>query len=87
MGETVNIAKMAEKLSKELFAEYQWRRVGTNISWTCEDHDRHGKKTHPSDVVCSATTSPIRRRERGTGAQCRGWRLRAERVIQFANVE
>lgn len=54
VGETANIAKMAEKLAKELFAEYQWRRVGTtNINWTCEDQGRHGKKTHPSDVVFS----------------------------------
>ena len=52
MAETANIAKMAEKLSKELFAEFQWQQVGTtNINWPCEDSERHKKKTHPSDVV------------------------------------
>ena len=52
MAETANIAKMAEKLSKELFAEFQWQRSGTtNINWPCEDPDHHKKKTHPSDVV------------------------------------
>lgn len=52
MAETANIAKMAEKLSKELFAEFQWQRTGTtNINWPCEDESRHKKKTHPSDAV------------------------------------
>ena len=52
MAETANIAKMAEKLSKEVFAEFLWQKTGsTNINWPCEDEERHGKKTHPSDVV------------------------------------
>jgi hypothetical protein len=52
MAETANIAKMAEKLSKELFAEFLWQRSGsTNINWPCEDEVAHEKKTHPSDVV------------------------------------
>jgi len=52
MAETANIAKMAEKLSKEVFAEFLWQKTGsTNINWPCEDEENHGKKTHPSDVV------------------------------------
>lgn len=52
MAETVNIAKMAEKLSKELLAEFFWNKMGpTNINWPCEDQEGHKTKTHPSDVV------------------------------------
>jgi hypothetical protein len=52
MAETTNIAKMAEKLSKELFAEFFWHKMGpTNINWPCEDEVSHKAKTHPSDVV------------------------------------
>jgi hypothetical protein len=52
MAETANIAKIAEKLSKELFAEFLWQQVGPwNQNWPCEDQERHGSKTHPSDVV------------------------------------
>lgn len=52
MAETINIAKMAEKLSKEMFAEFLWQRmIPTNINWPCEDQDVHKVKTHPSDVV------------------------------------
>jgi hypothetical protein len=52
MAETTNIAKMAEKLSKELFAEFLWQRMEpTNVNWPCEDKERHNAKTHPSDVV------------------------------------
>ena len=52
MAETANIAKMAEKLSKELFAEFLWQKMGpTNINWPCEDQGVHKSATHPSDVV------------------------------------
>jgi len=52
MAETANIAKMADKLSKELFAEFFWQKMGpTNINWPCEDQDNHKSATHPSDVV------------------------------------
>ncbi|MCY0853228.1 hypothetical protein [Cupriavidus sp. D39] len=52
MAETTNIAKMAEKLSKELFAEFLWQKMGpTNINWPCEDQSSHKAITHPSDVV------------------------------------
>ncbi|MDP1530953.1 MAG: hypothetical protein Q8M05_16370 [Rhodoferax sp.] len=52
MAETINIAKMAEKLSKEIFAEFLWKRMTpTNINWPCESQDAHKVKTHPSDVV------------------------------------
>lgn len=52
MPETTNIAKMAEILSNDLFAEFLWERTGpTNVNWSCEDKDVHELKTHPSDVV------------------------------------
>lgn len=52
MGETANIAAMAEKLSGELFAEFFWKRTGpTNQNWTCEKQEVHKVATHPSDVV------------------------------------
>lgn len=51
-GETINKAKMAEKLSREIFAEFLWQRMGpTNLNWPCEDEATHKVKTHPSDVV------------------------------------
>jgi hypothetical protein len=54
MAETVNIAKMAEILSNELFGDFLWERIGpTNTNWGCEDTDKHNVKTHPSDVVFS----------------------------------
>jgi len=52
MAETINIAKMAERLSKGIFNEFLWGRMEhTNINWTCENPDKHQVKTHPSDVV------------------------------------
>lgn len=52
MAETTNIARMAEKLSKELFAEFLWQKMGpTNLNWPCENEEAHKAKTHPSDVV------------------------------------
>lgn len=56
MAETTNIAKMAEKLSAELFGEFFWERVGpANDNWACvnQGHQKATKKspTHPSDVV------------------------------------
>jgi hypothetical protein len=52
MGETSNIAKMAEKLSDELFDEFFWQKVGpTNWSWPCEDMEHHNNQSHPADVV------------------------------------
>ena len=51
MAETINITKMAEKLSRELFAEFLWQKMEpTNINWPCEDVS-HNTPTHPSDVV------------------------------------
>jgi hypothetical protein len=51
VAETTNIAKMAELLSNGLFPRYFWRVTGGwNQNWPCED-ERHGRKTHPSDVV------------------------------------
>lgn len=52
MGETANIAAMAERLSGELFAEFFWGQVGPmNKDWPCQKHEQHGVNTHPSDVV------------------------------------
>ncbi|MFX3543080.1 hypothetical protein [Ralstonia mannitolilytica] len=52
MAETINIAKMAEKLSKGIFNEFLWGRMEhTNINWSCENKEKHEVKTHPSDVV------------------------------------
>lgn len=52
MAETERIARMAEKLSSELFAEFFWQKVGPmNQNWDCESTEAHGVKTHPSDVV------------------------------------
>lgn len=51
MAETGNIAKMAEKISNQLFVDFYWERVGEmNTNWDCVD-PLHKKKTHPSDVV------------------------------------
>ncbi len=52
MGETANIAAIAEKLSAELFAEFFWQRTGPmNENWACEKQEHHKVKSHPSDVV------------------------------------
>jgi hypothetical protein len=52
MAETANIAKIAEKLSKDVFSEFFWTRTGpTNQNWNCGSPDLHKAKTHPSDVV------------------------------------
>lgn len=52
MGETANIAAIAEKLSAELFSEFFWRRTGPmNENWACEKQEHHKVKSHPSDVV------------------------------------
>lgn len=52
MAETSNIAKMAEILSKDLFSEFLWERVGPwNWNWPCENQEQHKGQTHPSDVV------------------------------------
>jgi hypothetical protein len=52
MAETVNTAKMAEKLCDELFSEFLWKKVGpTNANWACATPEVHDVTTHPSDVV------------------------------------
>ena len=52
MAETSNIAKMAEKVSKEIFSEFFWEKIGPiDTNWTCVQEDKHSKKTHPSDIV------------------------------------
>jgi hypothetical protein len=53
MAETELIAKMAEKLAKELFGIFGWKQKGPiNQNWTCVEK-AHDKATHPSDVVFS----------------------------------
>lgn len=50
-GETVNIAKIAEKVSAEIFQHFRWTRVGVeNKNWDCVIPS-HKKKHHPSDAV------------------------------------
>ncbi|NTG00798.1 hypothetical protein G6L33_11170 [Agrobacterium rhizogenes] len=52
MAETANIARMAEKLSDEIFEEFMWRKAGpTNQNWPCEHKEAHGVSQHPTDVV------------------------------------
>jgi hypothetical protein len=52
-GESENISKMAEILTKEMFNEFFWEQSGPiNINWECVN-ENHKKKTHPSDVVFS----------------------------------
>jgi len=52
MAETGNIARMAEKLSDEVFGEFMWRKAGPmNINWPCEDEEAHEVHQHPTDVV------------------------------------
>lgn len=51
MGETANIAKMAELVSKDIFEYLGWERAGSqNINWECVKKE-HGRKTHPADAV------------------------------------
>jgi hypothetical protein len=52
MAETVNISKMAEILSKNLFAEFLWQKMEpTNVNWPCEEKIAHKSLSHPSDIV------------------------------------
>jgi len=53
MAETEAIAKMAEKISDEIFSVFRWKKVGpVNNNWSCVQNEKHNKKkTHPSDVV------------------------------------
>lgn len=52
MAENDNIARQAEILATELFAEFFWDRIGpTNHDWPCETTEEHGVTTHPCDVV------------------------------------
>lgn len=52
MAETANIAKMAEILSQDLFAEFHWQKTGPmNVNWPCDHPEAHNAQSHPSDVV------------------------------------
>jgi len=52
MAETSNIAKMAEKVSKDIFSEFFWQNIGPmDINWDCCQQDKHQKTTHPTDIV------------------------------------
>ena len=51
MAETELIARMAEKVAKEIFGVFGWRKQGPiNQNWACVEKG-HDKRTHPSDVV------------------------------------
>lgn len=52
MAETANIARMAEKISDEIFSIFFWDKKGpVNKNWECMNRDVHKRNTHPSDVV------------------------------------
>jgi hypothetical protein len=43
VAENDNIARQAEILATELFAEFFWDRIGpTNHDWPCEAKEEHG---------------------------------------------
>lgn len=53
MGETANIAKLAEKAFGQIFKPFGWEQRGpTNSSWDCETPS-HKVGQHPSDAVFS----------------------------------
>lgn len=53
MAETVDIAKIASKVSDDLFHHLGWeRRPPRDRNWECVT-EKHKKTTHPSDVVFS----------------------------------
>lgn len=53
MAETVNIARMAEFISQNIFTWLGWTQCNaTNENWQCVNVV-HGRKTHPADVVYS----------------------------------
>lgn len=52
MAETSNIAQMAEKVSKKIFSEFFWDKVGSiDTNWNCCQQKKHNKTTHPTDIV------------------------------------
>lgn len=52
MAETSNIAQMAEKVSKDIFSEFFWEKVGSiDTNWDCCQQEKHNKTTHPTDIV------------------------------------
>lgn len=52
MAETTNTAKMAKKVSDEIFAEFGWQPKGPeDVNWACVAQEKHKLETHPSDVV------------------------------------
>src|SRR5664279_4389640 len=54
MAETENIAKIAERVSDELFGVFGWERcLPRNQNWSCALKDRHHTQpgTHSTDVV------------------------------------
>ena len=52
MAETSNIAQMAEKISKEIFSEFSWEKVGSiDTNWNCCQQEKHKKTIHPTDIV------------------------------------
>jgi hypothetical protein len=52
MGETAGIARIAEIISDEIFAEFLWTKIGpVNVNWDCHKQDVHKTQTHPTDVV------------------------------------
>lgn len=51
VGETANIARMAELISSDIFKTFGWEVSGSmNINWNCVNSE-HQRDTHPADVV------------------------------------
>ena len=51
MGETVNISRIAEEISNDIFKFMGWEICGEmNANWECVNPD-HNRPTHPADVV------------------------------------
>jgi hypothetical protein len=54
MAETEALARMAEKVSEEIFSLFKWTEHGSrNQNWDCVCQEEHQKTTHPSDIVFS----------------------------------
>lgn len=52
MSERVNIARLAEIVSEQIFSKFGWQTIGPpNESWDCTEPTTHGVKDHPTDVT------------------------------------
>lgn len=83
MGETINRAEMAVKISDEIFSFFGWsRRPLRDHNWDCVTK-KHDKKTHPADVVFSYD-DPFQRVHPYILTDLKSY---AKATINFANVK